>query len=675
MGKVSKVGDDSARVVGSRGAARPRLLRDYCWLAMVGMGVSLGVTAAFEPTPLIRVGSPFLWLAGVGLPVLVVGFWLSRNWVNQASKALADGSLGPFVSLPGRLAATHLVAWLLIGGAVGGILWLGARFRPDRSFLLVLACGLAGVGTALAARVRAAIILMPHLAAQQVDSPSTVAMRATLRRRLTLVLGGLVFFSSAFGLTMVFALQREIVAYYVDQQREEFVRAAGAALASQPADPCAALQPLVPAGGAIYALDDEVGCRLGVTLEEPLDERLKSALPGPISLPAKDLEGAVVAMGDDGGGPYLAFLLPRPEWTRRVLLVSLFFYTLLFLFSAYLAAQVARSLTTPIDALRRQLARIAKGDLKAPVGLTSTDEIGQLAQSAESMRLGLEEMVETIQALNLNLEEKVQERTLQLEDANDGLREALQQLKETQSHLVHAEKMASLGRLMTGLAHELNNPVNAILNTVGPLQKSLEGLSGTVADDRLERLIRAGRVVSHGARRTVELIESMGTFSRAGEQVAKPTDLNSAVAATWLLLQHRVDEGKCVLENVAGELPEVQVVPGEISQVLMNLFANALDAVAAKGPDGLVRVSTELRNDEVAVLVEDNGEGVAVELRPRIFEPFFTTKDSGTGLGLSISHEVVDRHHGSLEVDDSPLGGARFTLLLPLDQIDISPPL
>ncbi len=167
----------------------------------------------------------------------------------------------------------------------------------------------------------------------------------------------------------------------------------------------------------------------------------------------------------------------------------------------------------------------------------------------------------------------------------------------------------------------------------------------------------------------------VGTFSRAGEQVAKPTDLNSAVAATWLLLQHRVDEGKCVLENVGGELPEVQVVPGEISQVLMNLFANALDAVAAKGPDGLVRVSTELRNDEVAVLVEDNGEGVAVELRPRIFEPFFTTKDSGTGLGLSISHEVVDRHHGSLEVDDSPLGGARFTLLLPLDQIDISPPL
>jgi hypothetical protein len=283
------------------------------------------------------------------------------------------------------------------------------------------------------------------------------------------------------------------------------------------------------------------------------------------------------------------------------------------------------------------------------------------------MRHGLEEMVETIRALNLNLEEKVQERTLQLEDANHGLRDALQRLKETQSHLVHAEKMASLGRLMTGLAHELNNPVNAILNTVGPLQKTLEGLSGTVAEERLDRLIRAGRVVSHAARRTVDLIESMGTFSRAGEQVSKPTDLNSAICATWLLLQHRVDAGKSVVENVAGELPEVDVVPGEISQVLMNLFANALDAVASKGGDGLVRVTTEGRSAEVAVVVEDNGAGVPAELRPRIFEPFFTTRESGTGLGLSISHEVVDRHRGSLEVDESPLGGARFTLRLPLE--------
>jgi signal transduction histidine kinase len=667
MGKVSKVTDDFPQGVDSGGSAAPRLLRDYWWLATLGMVVSLAVTAAFESTPLLCVGSPLFWLAGVGMPVLAAGFLWSRSRIRQAAEALAGGSLSPLVSLPGRLAAMHLVAWLTIGAAVGVILWLGARFRPDRSFLVILACGLAGAGTALAARVRAAILLMPDLAAFHVGSSSAVSMRATLRRRLTLVLGGLVFFSSAFGLTMVFALQREIVAYYVDQQREEFVRAASSALATKPADPCAALEPLVPVDGAVYGLDEELECQLGVTLEEPLEELLKSARPGPLSLPAADLEGALVALGSDGSGPHLAFLLPRPEWTRRVLLVSLLFYTLLFMFSAYLAAQVARSLTTPIDALRRQLARIAKGDLKAPVGLTSTDEIGQLAQSAEAMRHGLEEMVETIQALNLNLEEKVQERTLQLEDANHGLRDALQQLKETQSHLVHAEKMASLGRLMTGLAHELNNPVNAILNTVGPLQKTLEGLSGTVAEERLDRLIRAGRVVSHAARRTVDLIESMGTFSRAGEQVSKPTDLNNAICATWLLLQHRVDDGKSVVENVAGELPMVEVVPGEISQVFMNLFANALDAVASKGRDGLVRVTTDAQPDGVAVTVEDNGVGVPVELRPRIFEPFFTTKDSGTGLGLSISHEVVDRHHGSLEVDDSPLGGARFTLRLPLE--------
>ena len=663
------------KVSESRRADEVHLLRDYCWLAGVGMAVSLAAIAAFDPASLLLPDSPLQWLVGVGGPLLACGFLWSRIRIRAAKLALGRGDPGPLLSLPGRLALVHLIAWLVIGATVGTIWWLGARFRPDRGFLVVLACGLAGVGTALAARVRAAVLLMPHLSAPLVTSSGVVAMRATLRRRLTLVLGGIVFFSSAFGLTVVFALQREIVGYYVDQKSEEFVRAATAVLAAEPADPCVALAPLVPEGGAVYGLDETFACRLGLSLEPHLEELLKRAPPGPLTLPAADLEGARLALGGEGQGPQLALLLPRPEWTRRVLLVSLFFYTLLFLFSAYLAAQVARSLTTPIDALRRQLARIAKGDLKAPVGLTSTDEIGQLAQSAEAMRQGLQEMVETIRALNLTLEEKVQHRTLQLEDANRDLQDALNRLKQTQSHLVHAEKMASLGRLMTGLAHELNNPVNAILNTVGPLQQTLEGLTGTVAEERLERLIKAGRVVGHAARRTVDLIESMGTFSRAGEQVRKPTDLNGAVAATWLLLQHRVDAGKTSVETVAGQLPEVSVVPGEVSQVLMNLFANALDAVASLGSSGVVRVTTETGPDAVAVVVEDNGPGVPLELRPRIFEPFFTTKDTGTGLGLSISHEVVDRHRGSLAVDCSALGGARFTVRLPLAEIDIGLPL
>lgn len=675
MKEVAPFGPRAPEETVANDAAGPPLLRDFGWLAAVGMAVSLAVSAAFDPAPLLREGSPAMWLAGVGLPVLGAGYWWSRRRVRAATSALRRGDPGPLFSLPGQLAAIHLVLWLAIGGVVGAVLWMAERFQPDRGFLAVLACGLAGVGAALAARVRATVLLTPQLANPQVTLTSAVTARATLKRRLTLVLGGIVFFSSAFGLTVVFALQREIVAFYVEQKSDEFARAATAALAAQPVDPCKALAPLLPEGGVVYGLDDRLACYLGAPLEEQLKERLRRAPPGPLSLPAVDLDGARFALGEDGDGPQLALLLPRPEWTRRVLLVSLFFYTLLFAFSAYLAAQIARSLTTPIDALRRQLARIARGDLKAPVGLTSTDEIGQLAQSAEAMRLGLEEMVETIQALNLTLEEKVQDRTLKLEDANHELRGALERLKQTQSHLVHAEKMASLGRLMTGLAHELNNPVNAILNTVGPLQQALEGLRGTVAEERLLRLTKAGQVVSHAARRTVDLIASMGTFSRSGEQVSKPTDLNTAVAATWLLLQHRVDEASTQVEVVAGALPEVSVVPGELSQVLMNLFANALEAVAARGDAGRVRVTSQARDGVVAVAVEDNGAGVPLELRARIFEPFFTTRDSGTGLGLSISHELLDRNLGSLEVDDSPLGGARFTVLLPLAEIDNSAPL
>jgi signal transduction histidine kinase len=657
-----------------RGPVGQRLIVEFGVLALAGLVVSGGALALVEPV-LAMPGGALLGLLAVALPVLFCGGLLARRLVARTLAGVAPLHPAQLFALPGRLALVHLGSWLTIGPLLAIVLLRGNLARIDGGFLVLLACGLAGVGTALAARVRATLVLMPLSAIPQDLAPAALQPAATLRRRLTLVLGGIVFFSSAFGLFAVFAMQREIVGYYVVQKGEELHRAATPLVSDVTVrDPCAALAPLLPAGGTIYWAGEVRECRAGAVPEASVEAVLQGIPEGRLTLPGADLEGTRFHVGPAESGPLLTLLLPRPEWTRKVLLVSLLFYTLLFLFSAYLAAQIARSLTLPIEALRRQLASIEDGRLDTPVALSSPDEIGQLALSADSMRRGLKEMVGTIRELNLGLEEKVADRTRQLALANAELQGALDRLKQTQSHLVHAEKMASLGRLMTGLAHELNNPVNAILNTIGPLRQSLATLDGAVDKAALARLIRAGATVERAAERTVELIHSMGVFSRAGEQVRKPADLNAAVAATWTLLQHRVDAQRCRVTWRPGELPLVSVVPGEISQVFMNLFANALDAVSDQRSAGAIEVASRCEHGAVVVTVDDSGPGIPPDQRPQIFEPFFTTREAGTGLGLAISHEVVRRHDGSLTVDQGPLGGARFTLSLPLDAGAATPP-
>jgi len=468
-------------------------------------------------------------------------------------------------------------------------------------------------------------------------------------------------------------VQREIVAFHVNQQANEVLRGAteAARRATGETPICRELAILAPTDGLLAYRGKDASCEFGSEEGRVRLDELFAAGPKSISLPSLDLEGAGFAL--PGGSGNMVALFPKPVWARRVLLVSLLFYTLLFAFSAYLATQVSRELTTPINDLRGRLKRIESGKLDEPVHSVSTDEIGDLAFSVETMRVGLSEMVETIRSLNFTLEQKVEERTARLQQANEEINAAMARLKETQSHLVHAEKMASLGRMMSGLAHELNNPVNAIVNSAAPLKRGLEKseAAGELPQRLRERLVRAATVVDEAANRTVELIRSLATFSRQDELVRKQIDINAGIRATLMLLQHRIDESKIELVVRAGELPACKGHPGEINQVLMNLLANAIEAVVDGNPRGRLRVSTTFDDSHIAVCVEDNGPGVPANIVQHIFEPFFTTRENGTGLGLAISHEVVSRHGGEIEVgNSSELGGGRFTLRLPLSPPD-----
>lgn len=571
---------------------------------------------------------------------------------------LGPAELLPYIfRLPRVVSKLHLLTWLGVGLTAAVASWVIERFRPDLSFLVFLVCLLAGLGAALTALVKTSKQLAPlsiQLAREAAESGIRVeSVRTPLREKIMLILGGVVFFTSAFGLFSSFALQREISAWYAQVQGGE-VATAVMRQAGSWSEGCRAADKLVPHGGGLAWSYRGKTCVLGEALDGVEVGSLLEGPEGMVSVPSSGLDGVRRVFP----GLTVAVLFPKPEWARRVLLVSLIFYTLLFAFSAWLAAQVARDLTLPIDELSAQVKKIESGDLSQVVVPLSADEIGDLSQAIESMRKGLSEMVDTIRSLNLTLEEKVRIRTQELE-------ETLAQLKNTQAQLVHSEKMASLGRLMSGLAHELNNPVNAIMNSARPLKEGLEMLAASSADVTVRKLARAARVVETAAMRMVELLTSFSRFSRPDESARKPVDVNAALSATLMLLQHRLDAAGIMVEKLNGELPSVMGIPGEINQVLMNLITNAIEAVIKKGAEGRIRIETRAEKGWVVIEVTDNGPGIPRENIERIFEPFFTTKEKGTGLGLAICHEIVQRHEGSILVESEPGNGAKFTVRLP----------
>ena len=274
---------------------------------------------------------------------------------------------------------------------------------------------------------------------------------------------------------------------------------------------------------------------------------------------------------------------------------------------------------------------------------------------------------EALVALNARLEEGVRERTAQLEGANRDLAEAYAELKNAEVQLVRSEKMASLGRLVAGVAHEINNPVSFIATSVGPLRRRLENAS-TEAPPEVARLLGEAReivdVMARGAERTAAIVKDLRVFSRLGEATRKRVDLHDGLEVTIRLLEPRWRD-RITIHRDYGQLPPVECDPAQLNQVFMNLLANACDAIAGKGN---VWIATRAGEHDVSVSVRDDGVGMTAEVLGRVFDPFFTTKDvgKGTGLGLAISHGVVAAHGGRIEAESAPGAGACFRVVLPV---------
>lgn len=306
---------------------------------------------------------------------------------------------------------------------------------------------------------------------------------------------------------------------------------------------------------------------------------------------------------------------------------------------------------------------------------------------AEALRTA-QEKATLIREQNTVLELKVAERTHALQESNDHL-------KQTQSQLVSAEKMASLGQLTAGIAHEINNPINYISSSIPPLKRDLgelrevleayreasKGQSAMAPVHALEQRIGVEETVreveeilaalENGASRTSEIVRGLRTFSRLDEDDLKEADINEALRSTVVVLGPQFRDAVSVVYDLQ-ELPRVECYPGKLNQLFMNLLNNAAHAVKMRHGKvgGSVHIATKLLEEHVQVVIQDNGVGMDQAVQARLFEPFFTTKDvgEGTGLGLSIAKGIIDKHHGQVTVESEPGIGTIFTVTLPTAQ-------
>jgi two-component system NtrC family sensor kinase len=299
---------------------------------------------------------------------------------------------------------------------------------------------------------------------------------------------------------------------------------------------------------------------------------------------------------------------------------------------------------------------------------------------------------------NIELEKKVNERTQELQESNITLESTLSDLKEAQSQLVDSEKMASLGQLTAGIAHEINNPINFVTSNIKPLELDINDLNEVI--DRYGNLDLSGDIkkqitdidsfkkqidityvreeiksllsgIGEGARRTAEIIRSLKNFSRLDEHDTKPVDLNEGLDSTIVLIKSTFPAYLKLVKNYA-VLPEVECLPGKINQVFMNLITNAVQAVQAKPEhksEENIFISTWVEDTNVKISIKDSGTGMPDEVKQKIFEPFFTTKDvgEGTGLGLSIVFRIIESHGGSIDVNTKLNEGTEFIITLPIN--------
>ena len=265
-----------------------------------------------------------------------------------------------------------------------------------------------------------------------------------------------------------------------------------------------------------------------------------------------------------------------------------------------------------------------------------------------------------------------------LNRALEDLKEILRQLRETQNHLVMQEKMASLGKLVAGVAHEINNPIGAVNSSVDNVDRCIDKILDVLGKGETEEAVKGKgqlaqivKVLKDNTRnaltageRIAQVVKSLKAFARLDEAEYQKVDLHEGLDSTLTLQQHELKDRIHVVRTY-GEIPEIDCYAGELSQVFMNLLVNAIQAIEG---EGTIRIETSADSEYVYVKISDTGKGILPENIDQIFDPGFTTRGSGvgTGLGLSTSYNIVQKHEGEIEVESEVGKGSTFTVRIPM---------
>ncbi len=341
---------------------------------------------------------------------------------------------------------------------------------------------------------------------------------------------------------------------------------------------------------------------------------------------------------------------------------------------------LSRKISKPLFIMEETVSKIAKGDLSGRLDYTAFDEINKLVQSYNMM-------ANALQRLYSSLEVQVQDKTKELKSAYN-------ELQSTQAMMVHSEKMKSLGELVAGIMHEINNPINFIygnmthlsnysndlINIIEEYTKYNESLKPEEKEDienlkqeidyeflktDLPDLIKSCK---EGADRAKNIIQDLKSFSRMEEATITDVDLPHEIDTTLNILHNKIKNKATVHKEYNENVPKVEAFGGQLNQVFMNILDNAVGAIKETG-DIWIRMNEDKDNKNLIIEIEDNGIGMDEETSRKVFNPFFTTKPvgQGTGLGMSITYKIIKNHQGDIRVESKQNLGTKFIIRLPIN--------
>lgn len=351
-------------------------------------------------------------------------------------------------------------------------------------------------------------------------------------------------------------------------------------------------------------------------------------------------------VGGDIIGILYVGMLERPyiDITNRVMLTFTFLASLCVIFLLVILYFSTTKIIKPLHQMVVATEEIARGDMSHKVEVASKDEIGYLAASFNQMTEKLKAANNELVEWGKLLEKKVEERT--------------RELTEMQAHLVQSEKLASLGKLAAGIAHEINNPLGGILIYSHLLLEEAKKNSPT--QENLRKIVKE-------TTRCKDIVKGLLEFARPREPEMTPVNINDVVDRSLSIMERQAFFQNIVIQKIYASLPRIIADGSQLQQVFMNIVLNAAEAM---GENGTLTIKTYLdpKNDSIHIEFTDTGHGIREENMHRLFEPFFTTKEvgRGTGLGLAISYGIIQKHQGAINVKSQVGKGSTFTVILPV---------